>query len=64
MRVKKRDNTYQVFNRDKIEKAIAAAFKSLNLEDSENIASSSALKIENYLKDYGIETIDIEHIQD
>ena len=64
MRVKKRDNNYQVFNRDKIEKAIAAAFKSLNLEDSENIASSSALKIENYLKDYGIETIDIEHIQD
>ena len=29
MRVRKRDNTYQEFNRDKIEKAVQAAFKSL-----------------------------------
>ena len=64
MRVRKRDNTYQEFNRDKIEKAVQAAFKSLEQEDTDNIAAKAADKIENYLNDYNIETIDIEHIQD
>ena len=54
MRVRKRDNTYQEFNRDKIEKAVQAAFKSLEQEDTDNIAAKAADKIENYLNDYNI----------
>ena len=41
------------------EKAVQAAFKSLEQEDTDNIAAKAADKIENYLNDYNIETIDI-----
>ena len=64
MRVRKRDNTYQEFNRENIEKSVQAPYKSLEQDHTENIAAKAADKIENYLNDYNIETIDIEHIQD